>query len=116
MSQSAAYAATVRSKWAGELIFIGEALIGEPIGVVETDNGDWLVRHADVELGHIHLLRRRPSPRPLRGVNRPMDLMEIAAAIPTGPTTSTTLMLNGPRCHPSIRLHRGVLPRSRVRI
>ena len=35
-------------KWAGELIFVGEALIGEPVGVVETDAGDWLVRYADV--------------------------------------------------------------------
>jgi len=35
-------------KWAGERIFVGEALIGEPVGVVETDAGDWLVRYADV--------------------------------------------------------------------
>ena len=72
-------------KWAGELIFVGEALIGEPVGVVETQSGDWLVRFADVELGYIHPQRRRLSPRPIRGTNRPMDLMEIAAAIPTTP-------------------------------
>ena len=52
-------------KWAGELIFVGEALIGEPVGVVETDAGDWLVRYADVELGYIHPQRHRLSPRPL---------------------------------------------------
>src|SRR5271163_1444919 len=72
-------------KWAGELIFVGEALIGEPVGVVETEAGDWLVRYADVELGYIHPQRRRLSPRPLRGANRPVDLMDIAAAIPTTP-------------------------------
>ena len=72
-------------KWAGELIFVGEALIGEPVGVVETEGGDWLVRYADVELGYIHPQRRRLSPRPLRGANRPVDLMDIAAAIPTTP-------------------------------
>jgi len=72
-------------KWAGELIFVGEALIGEPVGVAETQSGDWLVRYADVELGYIHPQRRRLSPRPIRGTNRPMDLMEIAAAIPTTP-------------------------------
>jgi transposase InsO family protein len=72
-------------KWAGELIFVGEALIGEPVGVVETQSGDWLVRFADVELGYIHSQRRRLSPRPLRGANRPVDLMEIAVAIPTTP-------------------------------
>jgi hypothetical protein len=72
-------------KWAGALIFVGEALIGEPVGVVETESGDWLVRYADVELGYIHPQRRRLNPRPLRGVNRPVDLMEIATAIPTTP-------------------------------
>jgi transposase InsO family protein len=72
-------------KWAGELIFVGEALIGEPVGVSETDSGDWLVRFADVELGYIHPQRRRLSPRPLRVTNRPVDLMDIAGAIPTTP-------------------------------
>jgi putative transposase len=72
-------------KWAGELIFVGEALIGEPVGVAETQSGDWLVRYAEVELGYIHPQRRRLSPRPIRGASRPVDLMEIAAAIPTTP-------------------------------
>ena len=72
-------------KWAGELIFVGEALIGEPVGVVETEGGDWLVRYAEVELGYIHPQRRRLSPRPLHSVRRPGDLMDIAAAIPTTP-------------------------------
>jgi transposase InsO family protein len=72
-------------KWAGELIFVGEALIGEPVGIFETEGGDWLVRYADVDLGYIHPQRRRLSPRPLRGASRPGDLMEIAAAIPTTP-------------------------------
>jgi putative transposase len=76
---------TGQIKWAGELVFVGEALIGEPVGVVETEGGDWLVRYADVELGYIHPQRRRLSPRPLRAANRPVDLMEIAAAIPTTP-------------------------------
>src|SRR5580693_9274680 len=72
-------------KWAGELIFVGEALIGEPVGVRETEGGDWLVRYADVELGYIHPQRRRLSSRPLRGVSKPGDLMEIAGVIPTTP-------------------------------
>jgi hypothetical protein len=57
-------------KWAGELVFVGEALIGEAVGVVETEAGDWLVRYADVELGYIHPQRRRLSPRPLHAANR----------------------------------------------
>ena len=76
---------TGQIKWAGELVFVGEALIGEPVGVVETEGGDWLVRYADVELGYIHPQHRRLSSRPLRGVNKPVDLMDIAAAIPTTP-------------------------------
>ncbi len=74
-------------KWAGELIFVGEALTGEPVGVAETQNGDWLARYAEVELGYIHPQRRRLSPRSIRAANRPMDLIEIAAAIPTTPQT-----------------------------
>jgi hypothetical protein len=71
-------------KWAGELIFVGEALIGEPVGILETEGGDWLVRYADVELGYIHPQRRRLSPRPLHGgAFRPMDLMEITDVITT---------------------------------
>jgi hypothetical protein len=74
----------------GQLIFVGEALIPafartEPVGVAETQSGDWLVRYAEVELGYIHPQRRRLSLRPIRGTNRPLDLMEIAAAIPTTP-------------------------------
>jgi hypothetical protein len=30
-------------------------LIGEPVGVSETDSGDWLVRFANVDLGYIDL-------------------------------------------------------------
>jgi putative transposase len=72
-------------KWAGELIFVGEALIGEPVGVSETDSGDWLVRFADVELGYIDLARRRVARRPLRATIQPVDLLDSAAALPTTP-------------------------------
>jgi putative transposase len=40
-------------KWGGELVFLSEALIGEPVGVAETLTGDWIVRFADIPLGHI---------------------------------------------------------------
>ena len=76
---------TGQIKWAGELIFVGEALIGEPVGILETEGGDWRVRYADVDLGYIHPQRRRLTPRPLRGVSKPGDLMEIADASTTTP-------------------------------
>ena len=40
-------------KWQGEEIAIGEALVGEPVGLAELASGDWLVRFAGVELGVI---------------------------------------------------------------
>jgi putative transposase len=40
-------------RWGGELVFVSEALIGEPVGIAETETGDWLVRFADIELGTI---------------------------------------------------------------
>src|SRR6516162_9563844 len=47
--------------------------------------GDWQVRYADFDLGYIHPQRRRLTPRPLRGVSKPGDLMEIADASTTTP-------------------------------
>jgi putative transposase len=40
-------------KWGGELIFVSRVLTGEPVGIAETDNGEWLVRFADLKLGFI---------------------------------------------------------------
>jgi fructose-specific phosphotransferase system IIC component len=31
-----------------------EALIGELVAIAETENGDWLVRFGDLDLGFIH--------------------------------------------------------------
>ena len=57
-------------RWGGELVFISEALIGEPVGVAETDSGDWIVRFADVPLAIIdrrtRKLRRFTAARPGR--------------------------------------------------
>jgi len=41
-------------KWRNELIFLSEALVGEPVGLSEILEGDgWLVRYGHVELGVI---------------------------------------------------------------
>jgi putative transposase len=57
-------------KWGGDLVFLSEALAGEPVGIAETEPGDWLVRFADVELGVIDRrtkrLRRFIAGRPAR--------------------------------------------------
>jgi hypothetical protein len=55
-------------RWGGEMIFLSEALIGEPVGIAETEAGDWLVRFADNDLGIIDRrskkLRRFTADRP----------------------------------------------------
>jgi transposase InsO family protein len=70
-------------KWAGDLIFVSEALIGEPVAVEETEDGEWRVRYADIELGFIDKsgrLRRRKMARP-----RACGLVDNAEALPTTP-------------------------------
>jgi transposase InsO family protein len=57
-------------RWGGSLIFLSEALIGEIVGIAETETGGWIVRFASVELGTIERgstkLRRFTAPRPGR--------------------------------------------------
>lgn len=40
-------------KWRGEMIFVSQALIGEPIGILERDDGHCLLRFANIDLGLI---------------------------------------------------------------
>ncbi len=55
-------------RWRGDLIHISSALVGEAVGVEETDDGPWRVRFFDVPLGVIDethgKLRRPVSPKP----------------------------------------------------
>jgi putative transposase len=52
-------------KWRGDLIFISQVLVGEPVGIEPTTSGDWRVRYADVELGFIDTSRGRLNRWPL---------------------------------------------------
>jgi transposase InsO family protein len=49
-------------KWGGDLIFVSETLAGEPVGIAETETGDWLVRFADHLVGLIDRRTRRLRP------------------------------------------------------
>lgn len=49
-------------KWRGDLIFLSEALIGEPVGVAETETGDWIVRFFDQPVGLIDRRTRKLRP------------------------------------------------------
>lgn len=53
---------TGQIKWQGELIFVSEAVRGEPVGLVETARGDWAVHFMRVELGRIDRQTRRFTP------------------------------------------------------
>jgi hypothetical protein len=58
-------------RWGGELIFLSEALVGEPIGIAETADGDWIVSFFRLPLGLIDRRSKRLRPfapaRPGRG-------------------------------------------------
>ena len=58
------------------MIFLSEALIGEPVGIAETPTGDWLVRFAEIDLGIIDRrskkLRRFTAGRPAGHQQTPM--------------------------------------------
>ncbi len=72
-------------KWAGGMVFVGEALVGELVGVSETEHGDWLVRFAGVDLGYIDAPRQRLTRKPLGWRSRPVDALGRANALPTIP-------------------------------
>jgi putative transposase len=67
-------------RWGGDLLFLGEALIGEPVGIAETEAGDWIVRFADVDLGIIDRktkkFRRFMAGRPARHKTPPEQTEE----------------------------------------
>jgi putative transposase len=67
-------------RWGGEMIFLSEALIGEPVGITETEAGDWLVRFADLDLGLIDRrskkLRRFTAGRPTSHAPAPLPASE----------------------------------------
>ena len=46
-------------RWDGQLVFVSQVLVSEPVGIEETECGDWRVRYADVELGFIDRRRNR---------------------------------------------------------
>ncbi len=62
-------------KWKGEMIFIGEALEGELVGIAELENGDHVVRFCRHDLGIIDHRRgifRRFAP-PRTGLRQPAE-------------------------------------------
>jgi putative transposase len=79
-------------KWGGELIFISEVLIGEPVGIAETETGEWVVRFGNVELGYIDRKRRRLYRRRLPNLRKQAcGLVDKAAPCPQSPQAQQQL-------------------------
>ena len=77
----AACVAPARSNERANLIFVGEALIGEPVGVIENNDGGWTVSYGPLVLGiiaHGHDRLRKPKPDAC-------GLVDNAARCPQGP-------------------------------
>lgn len=62
-------------KWRGEMVFVSMALVDEPIGLVEVEDGLWAVYFGPVKLGqirngerHIQAYRHRPRSRKARSI------------------------------------------------
>ncbi|MFL4984410.1 MAG: integrase core domain-containing protein [Xanthobacteraceae bacterium] len=49
-------------KWGGDFIFVSEALVGEAVGISETEAGNWLVHFADHPVGLIDRRTRKLRP------------------------------------------------------
>jgi hypothetical protein len=69
-------------KWQGSTIYIGAALIGEPVGLIENRDDGWTVSYGPIELGVIaHGSNRLQKPKR----RRPCGHVDNARALPTCP-------------------------------
>ena len=64
-------------KWRGELLFVSEALIGEPVGILAEDDGSWVVSFGPIELGLIDAEASK-----LRGRRRSKDAAAADSSVP----------------------------------
>lgn len=79
-------------KWRGGLVFLTEALTGEPVGLEETDDGLWTLRFGPLKLCAIDHHGRLIKPHRSRGQDKACGFdghRSRDAHNPTGPTTST---------------------------
>ena len=70
-------------KWNGTMLYVSDALVGEAVGITKCDNGDHLIRFAQVRLGLIErttgkLLRFGPG-RPPRAKAKPQINQNVSA-------------------------------------
>jgi putative transposase len=59
-------------RWRGRCIYVSESLAGEPVGLVERDDGDWDIHFGPVHLGRIDREGRFHRPKPKRRRRKPV--------------------------------------------
>jgi hypothetical protein len=69
-------------RWRGAEIYLSEALIGEPVGLVERPDGSWTVHYGPIELGVIDHRRER-----LRRPKKACGFVDNPNGFPTTPQT-----------------------------
>jgi len=72
-------------KWHGERVFLGEPLIGEPVGLIACQHGCWRVRYGPIELGLLDHKARLHLPKRKRRRSAPCGYVDNASALPTSP-------------------------------
>ena len=59
-------------KWRGHTLYISESLAGEPVGLVEQEDGVWIVWYGPVRLGSVDPTGRFNRPKPKRRRRKPV--------------------------------------------
>jgi len=96
-------------RWLGETIYISEALVGEPVGLLQDEHGDCSVFYGPITLGVIahdgdrlrkpkrrtrglvdNAKRRCPQGPPVEQKQQPADLNETRNVLPMSPVRSVT--------------------------
>jgi putative transposase len=72
-------------RWHGERVFLGEPLIGEPVGLSALEDGRWRVLYGPIELGHLDAKGRLHVAKRKRRARVPCGYVDNASALPTSP-------------------------------
>lgn len=73
-------------RWRGKEIYISAALVGEPVGIAEEENGDCSITYGPITLGTV----AQAGDRLRKPKRTSCGLVDRASALPTGSTAPTT--------------------------
>lgn len=72
-------------RWRGTSVYINQTLKGEPIGLIETDDGQWVVMYGPVELGKLDAKGVFHRPKRAKRGNKGCGFVDNADALTTSP-------------------------------